>query len=55
MRNDDTAYGGMQSRFQLQRYLRFSQIMLFFITAAHFTRLGHVHLHIITSSLLKTF
>jgi hypothetical protein len=53
-RNDDTAYGCMQSRFLLQPYFRFSQIMNFFTTAAHFTRLLHVHLHIITSNLLRS-
>lgn len=51
-RNDDTANGWMQSRFSAQPDFRFSQIMLFFTTAAHFTWLLHVHLHIITSDLL---
>ena len=54
-RNDDTAYGCMQFRFLLQPYFRFSQIMLFFTTPAHFTWLLHVHLHIITSNLLEKF
>jgi hypothetical protein len=50
IRTDDTANDCMQSRFQLQRYFRFSQTMLSFTTAAHFTWLGHAHLHIITPS-----
>ena len=54
-RNDDTAYGWMQSRFSVQPDFRFSQIMLFFTTAAHFTWLLHVHLHIITSDQLNHF
>jgi hypothetical protein len=54
-RNDDTAPGCMQFCFQLQRNIRFSQIMLFFTTAAHFTWLLHVHLHISTSIPLKKF
>jgi hypothetical protein len=53
VRVDDTAYGCLQSQFQLQRDFRFSQSMLFFTTAAHFTWLRHVHLHITTSHLLK--
>jgi hypothetical protein len=55
VRKDDTAWGCMQFRFQLQRYIRFSQIMLFFTTAAHFAWLLHVHLHITASILLKKF
>ena len=55
VRNDDTAHGCMQSRFQLQRNFRISRSMLFFTTAAHFTWFRHVHLHITTSHLLKRF
>jgi hypothetical protein len=56
VRNDDRAYGCMQCCILKQRFLSFSQIMLFFTTAAHFTWLLHVHLHIITSfALVPTF
>jgi len=55
VRHDDTAQACMQICFQLQRYIRFSQIMLFFTTAAHFTWLLHVHRHITTSIHLKKF
>ena len=55
VKNDDTALSCMQFRSQLQRYIRFSQIMLFFTTAAHFTRFLHTHLHITTSIHLKKF
>ena len=53
IRFDDMAYACMHPPCPIQFPRHCGRIVLFAIKAAHFTWLLHVHLHIITSNLMR--
>jgi hypothetical protein len=55
VRNDDMAYACMHSTCAGQLPRHCGRIVRLSVTAAHFTRCLHVHLHIITSNQIKKY